>query len=189
MKGSKQIVPVVEKIPAEIEAMAGGTTSQTAVGGMISKLSAAKIATRAGCGVFIAASGAEPAILSRLLEGKGPGTFFVPNGIPSKQRSVGSPIFSRPTGTIQINASAVPVIQKQGRSLLAVGVTGAIGKFEEGDIVNVAGPDGTVVARGAASFSQAETISIAGMRSDEVGALFPGKRRLEVVHRDDLAVL
>ncbi|HYD84468.1 MAG TPA: glutamate 5-kinase, partial [Opitutus sp.] len=53
LRGTKQIVPVVERITPEIEAMAGGTTSETAVGGMISKISAAKLATRSGCGVFI----------------------------------------------------------------------------------------------------------------------------------------
>src|SRR5690606_35932680 len=62
-RGSGEIVPVVEKITAEIEAMASGTSSETAVGGMISKIAAAKLATKAGCGVFIA-SGAEPDILN-----------------------------------------------------------------------------------------------------------------------------
>src|SRR5690606_3610363 len=54
MKGTRQVVPVVERITPEIEAMAGGTSSETAVGGMVSKLAAARLATRAGCGVFIA---------------------------------------------------------------------------------------------------------------------------------------
>ena len=54
LKGTGEIVPVVEKITPAIEAMAGGTTSETATGGMISKITAAKLATRAGCGVFIA---------------------------------------------------------------------------------------------------------------------------------------
>ena len=49
---------VVEKITPTIEAMAGGTTSETAVGGMVSKITAAKLATKSGCGVFIA-SGAD----------------------------------------------------------------------------------------------------------------------------------
>lgn len=78
-EGTGRIVRLVEKITPEIEAMAGATTSETAVGGMISKISAARLATRNGCGVFIAA-GAEPDILPRLLAGDGPGTFFVPNG-------------------------------------------------------------------------------------------------------------
>src|SRR5512133_1470573 len=54
LKGTGKLVPVVERVTAEIEAMAGGTISETAVGGMVSKISAARLATRAGCGVFIA---------------------------------------------------------------------------------------------------------------------------------------
>src|SRR5690606_24019353 len=81
MKGAGRISSVVEKITAEIEAMGGGTTDITATGGMISKITAAKLAVRAGCGVFIA-SGAEPDIIARLLGGTGPGTFFVPSGLP-----------------------------------------------------------------------------------------------------------
>jgi glutamate 5-kinase len=78
-RGSGKILPVVEKITPAIEAMADGTTSETAVGGMLTKISAAKLAVRSGCGVFIA-SGAEPDIVPRLFAGTGPGTFFVPHG-------------------------------------------------------------------------------------------------------------
>ena len=124
MRGTGAVVPVVRKITPEIEAMAGGTTSETAVGGMVSKISAAKIAVRAGCGVFIA-SGAEPDIITRLIAGNGPGTFFVPSGLPLESRKRWLAYFQRPSGTIHVNACAVPVLREQGRSLLAVGVTGA----------------------------------------------------------------
>src|SRR4051812_28493453 len=127
-KGTGKIVPVIERITPEIEAMAGGTTSETAVGGMISKISAAKIATRAGCGVFIA-SGSEPEILTQLFAGRGPGTFFVPDGLPLEAKKRWLAYYQRPTGTLFINACAVPVLRDQGRSLLAVGVTGAKGAF------------------------------------------------------------
>jgi len=50
LDGTGEIVPFVAKITPEVEAMARGTTSETAVGGMVSKLSAAKLALRAGCG-------------------------------------------------------------------------------------------------------------------------------------------
>jgi glutamate 5-kinase len=188
LKGSGEIVAVVEKITPQIEAMAGGTTSETATGGMISKISAAKIATRAGCGVFIA-SGAEPDIVARLLGGTGPGTFFVPSGLPLDSKKRWLAYFQRPTGTILINAPAVPVLREQGRSLLAVGVTGAAGEFAAGDVVNIAGPDGVVIARGTSGFSSSVTIQLAGLRSEAVGRLHPGRKHLEIVHRDDLALL
>src|SRR4051812_31178836 len=188
MKGTKEIVPVVEKITPEIEAMAGGTTSETAVGGMVSKITAAKLATRAGCGVFIA-SGAEPEILAKLFGGRGPGTFFVPSGLPLDAKKRWLAYFQRPAGTIYVNECAVPVLREQGRSLLAVGVTGAKGEFVAGDIVNIAGPEKTIFARGKSAFARDEIAAVAGKKGDAVALLHPARKRLEVVHRDDLALL
>jgi glutamate 5-kinase len=188
MKGTRDVIPVVERITPEIEAMAEGTTSETATGGMISKISAAKLATRSGCGVFIA-SGAEPSIITRLLSGHGPGTFFVPNGLPLEARKRWLAYFQRPAGTVLVNACAVPVLRDDGRSLLAVGVTGARGDFSAGDIVNIAGPDESVFARGKAGFSSEEIVAIAGQKGDAVALRHPNRKRLEVVHRNDLVLL
>ncbi|MBM3866699.1 MAG: glutamate 5-kinase [Verrucomicrobia bacterium] len=188
LRGTGQIVPVVERITPEIEAMAGGTTSETAVGGMVSKISAARLATRAGCGVFIA-SGAEPRILARLLSGQGPGTFFVPSGLPLEARKRWLAHFQRPAGTLRVNARAVPALRERGGSLLAVGITGAEGEFTAGDIVNISGPDGHVFARGRAGFGREEIGAMAGRQGEELARLYPGRRRLEVVHRNDLVVL
>ena len=188
LRGTGQIVPVVERITPEIEAMAGGTTSETAVGGMVSKISAARLATRAGCGVFIA-SGAEPRILARLLSGQGPGTFFVPSGLPLESRKRWLAYFQRPAGTVRVNARAIPALRERGGSLLAVGVTCAEGEFAAGDIVNIAGPDGQVFARGRTGFGREEIPALAGRQGAELARLYPGRRRLEVVHRNDLVVL
>jgi glutamate 5-kinase len=188
MKGTGKIVPVVEKITPEIEAMAGGTTSETAVGGMVSKISAAKLATKAGCGVFIA-SGSEPEIITKLLAGRGPGTFFVPSGLPMEAKKRWLAYFQRPAGTIYVNECAVPVLREQGRSLLAVGVTGSKGEFAAGDIVNIAGPEKEIFARGKSAFSSDELPAIAGKHGDDVASLYPTRKRLEVVHRNDLVLL
>ncbi len=192
LRGTRQIVPVVEKITPEIEAMAGGTTSETATGGMISKIAAAKLATKAGCGVFIA-SGSEPNILSRLFAGHGPGTFFVPNGLPMEAKKRWLAYFQRPAGTLFVNARAVPALREQGRSLLAVGVTGAAGEFAAGDIVNIAGEsEGSPAlpfARGKSTFGSDEIPAIAGKHGEALSALYPQRKRLEVVHRNDLVLL
>jgi len=181
-------VPMVEKITPSIAAMAGGTTSETAVGGMISKISAARLATRAGCGVFIV-SGTEPDVIARSLAGNGPGTFFAPNGLPMEARKRWIAYFQRPTGTIFVNECAVPVLCKKGSSLLAVGVTHADGNFKSGDIVNVAKPNGTVIARGKTAFALEEIPKLAGKQSDEMRDLFPQRKKLEIIHRDNLALL
>jgi glutamate 5-kinase len=188
LKGTREVIPVVDRITPEIEAMAGGTSSETATGGMISKISAAKLATRSGCGVFIA-SGAEPSILARLLGGRGPGTFFVPHGLPMEAKKRWLAYFQRPAGTVYVNACAVPVLRDDGRSLLAVGVTGARGEFSAGEIVNIAGPDDSVFARGKVGFSSDEIAAIAGQKGEAVALRHPNRKRLEVVHRNDLVLL
>jgi glutamate 5-kinase len=187
-KGTGKVIPVVERITPEIEALAGGTESATAVGGMISKLSAIKMAARSGCGVIIA-SGEDPAILPRLLAGDARGTFFVPEKIPLDARKRWLAWFQQPAGTVRVDAGAERALRDQGRSLLAKGATAIEGEFNEGDVVAIAGPDGRVVARGIAQFSSVEAAAIAGRASHEIAQKFPDRKRFELVHRDSLVVL
>lgn len=188
MKGTGLILPVVEKITPQIEAMAGGTTSETAVGGMISKITAAKLATRAGCGVFIA-SGAVTGIVPQLLSGRGVGTFFVPSGLRMEAKKRWLAYFQRPHGTITVDANAVRALTEQGRSLLAVGVTGSKGDFPEGEIVNIAGPTGAIIARGKVNFPSNEISTLSGLQSEQMRTLFPKHTHFEVVHRNNLVLL
>ncbi len=188
MKGTGKIIPVIEKITPEIEAMAGGTSNERAVGGMVSKISAAKLATRAGCGVFIA-SGEEKNVLPRLLSGQGPGSFFVPSGIPLDAKKRWLAYFQRPTGTLTVHANAVSPLTEQGRSLLAVGVTKTTGVFSEGDVVNISDPKGTIFARGTSHYSSTDMQTVMGKKESELKVLFPKRKRLEVIHRNELALL
>ncbi len=187
-KGTGQLVPVVERITPEIEAMAGGTTSETAVGGMISKIAAAKLAVKGGCGVFIA-SGAEEDIVPRLLSGGGPGTFFVPSGLRMEAKKRWLAYFQRPKGMVFVDTNAVRPLREGGGSLLAVGVTGAQGRFAAGDIVNISGPGGLVFARGKTAYGSEDIARLAGLKSEALKACFPQRRRLEVVHRNDLVLV
>jgi glutamate 5-kinase len=201
MKGTGKVVPVVEKITPEIEAMAGGTTSETAIGGMISKISAAKLAAKSGCGVFIA-SGAEPEVLNKIFSGRSPGTFFVPSGLPMEAKKRWLAYFQRPTGTILVNTGAARALREGGKSLLAAGVVGVHGPFAAGDVVNlaVAGSEGDtavsdgdpaaeVFARGVAGFGEDEIPRIAGKTSDELHLIYRSRKHLEVIHRDNLVLL
>ena len=71
-----KLIPVVEEVTPEIEALAGGKGSSLAVGGMATKLSAAKIATGAGCDMIIT-HGADPDCLYDITDGKPVGTRFL----------------------------------------------------------------------------------------------------------------
>lgn len=74
-EGAK-LIPVVEYITPEIEALAGGSGSSVGTGGMVTKIRAAKIAKAAGCDTVIA-NGHDPAILYNIIEGKPEGTRFI----------------------------------------------------------------------------------------------------------------
>lgn len=183
-----RLISVVEAITPAIEALAGGTDSPTAVGGMSTKIAAARVATQSGCGVFIG-DGRQRTLLPDLVAGKAEGTFFVPRKVPLQSRKRWIAFFERPQGTLRIDAGAVEALREQGKSLLAKGITGCEGTFPEGSLISIAGPDGVVFARGLSRYSAAEVAAIAGQKSEAIQARFPERKHLEVVHRSSLVLL
>ncbi|MCL2500785.1 MAG: glutamate 5-kinase [Defluviitaleaceae bacterium] len=73
---SAKVYHEIEAVSPEIEALAGSSGSDFGTGGMATKLSSARMATANGIDTLIA-SGEDPAIIWKLLEGKQLGTFFV----------------------------------------------------------------------------------------------------------------
>lgn len=186
-QGRGALIPLVESITPEIEALAGGTTSTTAVGGMKTKLDAAQVATQSSCAVFLG-SGRDDQLIPDLLAGNPRGTLFLPRRATLGSRKRWVAWFEKPLGGVRIDAGAVKALMADGRSLLAAGVTGVGGTFAAGATVDVVGPDGRPVARGRVRFSSAELAALAGCSNAEVRRLHPD-RRPEVMHRDQLVVL
>ena len=75
-KANPKTISVIEKIDSALEKLARGTDSDTAVGGMKSKIEAAKIAVRSGIPLVIA-SGRKKNVLAKILGGEDEGTLFV----------------------------------------------------------------------------------------------------------------
>jgi glutamate 5-kinase len=188
LQGDKRVIPVVEKVDAEVMKLAGGTTSVTAVGGMVTKLDAARIANRSGCGVFIA-SGSEADVVQKIFSGNNPGTFFVPSGAPLESKKRWLAFFEHPKGTLRIDEGAAQALVEHGSSLLAKGIASIKGRFQAGEIIDVAGPEGQLVARGVAQFSSEELSRIARKDMSEIKTLFPGRKRLEAIHRNSMVML
>lgn len=180
------LIPFVAEITPAIEQMAQGTTSPTAVGGMVTKIEAAKIATKSGCAVFIG-SGEQQANLVEILNGKAEGTFFAPAGLELKDRKKWLAFFPKAKGRLLLNNGACDAILLKGGSLLASGVLEIEGDFEKAEVVTLLDQKGQTIARGISHFSSDDLRKILGKTNAEVLALFPGKNRPEVVHRDHLA--
>ncbi len=187
LKGSKRVVPVVESITPEIVKMAGGTSSSTSVGGMKTKVEAAKIATKSGCGVFLGC-GKNPEILKNLFRGKAEGTFFIPRKIPLVSKKRWLAFFEQPEGSVRVDEGACKALLHQGGSLLPKGVTGHSGDFRAGAVIDIEQPDGVDFARGVCQFDSDDLANVAGRDTEEIRAQFPDRRRFEVVHRDSLVM-
>lgn len=71
-----KLIPTVEEVTPEIEALAGGVGSSLGTGGMATKLRAAKMVTTQGCDMVIT-NGEHPERLYDIAEGKDVGTRFV----------------------------------------------------------------------------------------------------------------
>ena len=181
-----QFIERVAHITPEIEAMAGRAKPGLGSGGMATKIAAARIAVSAGCHMGIASGHQRHPI--RRIEAGARCTWFVPASTPlaaRKQWIVGT---RRPAGAIHIDAGALRALQA-GKSLLAAGVTGTVGRFDSGDTVSVLAPDGEEVARGIAAYSDADSARIMGRKSGDIESLLGFRGREELIHRDDLVIL
>ena len=171
-----ELIPFVAEITPVIEEMAKGTTNVTAVGGMSTKIEAAKIATKSGCAVFIG-SGESKTDLSSIIANDAEGTFF-PTWIGIKPAKKMAGIFPKPKGNIHIDDGASVAILDNGGSLLASGITQIDGPFNKADIVSLINLQGETIARGVSRFNSDELLSIKGMSNQEILEKFPERQRL-----------
>jgi glutamate 5-kinase len=176
----------VVQITPQIEAMAGRSVSGVGTGGMATKIAAARIAVHAGCHMCIA-SGHERHPIRRIESGAR-STWFMPHSTPVAARKQWIAGTLRPAGAVRIDAGARRALHS-GKSLLPAGVTGTLGRFEAGDTISVVAADGVEIARGIASYSDAEATRILGRRSGEIEGILGYRGRDELIHRDDLVIL
>jgi glutamate 5-kinase len=174
-KANPKTIPTIGEIDEQVEEMAGGTQSTTAVGGMASKIQAAKIVIRAGIPLVIA-SGRKKQVLAQVLEGQEEGTIFIPQPNKLKGRKRWIAFFHHPRGSLFVDEGAKKALREGGKSLLPPGIARCEGNFAAGDIVSIRDLNGTEFARGIAKYASA----------DVQARQLP---RTEVVHRDDLVVL
>jgi glutamate 5-kinase len=180
-------IPLVEELTPEIEAMAGGSNASAGVGvgGMATKLTAARIAQGAGCATLITL-GNRPDPLQAVEDGAR-ATLFEPSQSPSaayKSWIAGS---LAPQGSVTVDAGAVTAL-KSGKSLLPAGVRKVEGRFEKGDAVLVLDPSGREVGRGLSRYDAAEAERIMGLRSDAIEGVLGYTEGPTLIHADDLAL-
>ena len=180
-----RLVPRVERITPEIEAMAGAAGSGLSRGGMQTKIEAGKIATAAGTHMVIAPGHLDHPL--RAIEDGARCTWFLTAGNPVTARKKWIAGSLEPKGTLTIDAGAVAALRR-GNSLLPVGVVRIEGGFARGDAVIIRGPDGIEIGRGLCAYDAEDAQKIRGRSSGEIDAILGFSGRAEMVHRDDLVV-
>ncbi len=176
---------VITAITPEIEAMAGEAATELSRGGMVTKLTAAKIAVAAGTHMVIA-SGKTLHPLRALGEGA-PCTWFLAaaNPVAARKRWIAGTL--EPKGVVVIDDGARAALQAGG-SLLPAGVKGVSGQFERGEAVVIRDEAGRDIGRGLIAYTAEEAAQIAGRNSMEIAATLGYAGRAALIHRDDMAL-
>jgi glutamate 5-kinase len=182
LAGAKLLREVKEVTEKELRMCSG--TSVVGKGGMLSKLNSAKRAMEAGVKVVVANGSAENAVL-KAMNGE-IGTVFIPTS-KMNPKKYWIAFASEPRGRIVVNAGAEKAIVESKGSLLTVGVIGSDGKFDKGDVVEIANEKGKVIAKGITNYFSGELGKIRGMEEGEIQKLL-GYEYREVVPRANMVV-
>jgi glutamate 5-kinase len=181
-----QHLPVVPRITAEIEAMAGGAASELSRGGMTTKIEAGKIAVAGGAHMLIA-DGRPKNPLAAVAAGARC-TWFLSGATPAGARKswIGGTL--EPRGALYVDAGAARALAA-GASLLPVGVTRVEGEFQRGDAVLIRDADGAELGRGLVAYDATEARLILGRASRAIEEALGHPGRTAMVHRDDMALI
>ncbi len=172
----KKVIRVVDEITPQIKALASSTDKKTCVGGMITKIEAAKIAVDSGIPCVIANGKHKNVIICAIKNLGEVGTLFVPKkGLTARERWIA--FGTKPKGKILVDDGAKRALLNK-KSLLSVGVTGLEGNFEIGDIVSVIDKQNYEFARGKVGLSSKQLDKVKGSHYDK-----------EIIHRDNIVIL
>jgi glutamate 5-kinase len=181
------VIPTVQRLDQSVFDLVRDRATGLSKGGMASKLLAAKQATVAGENVIIA-SGRTPGVLAKIIAGEVVGTLILARGqsVAARKRWIG--FTAQPRGQLVLDAGARRAIEHQGRSLLAIGILKAIGRFNKGDVVALCDAGGEEFARGLTNYSSEEVLRIRGLKTEEIAQTLGHCPHEEVVHRNNMVV-
>jgi glutamate 5-kinase len=163
----------------------GGTGSGVGLGGMVTKVEAARIATSAGVTVVLTSAAQAAAALA----GDDVGTLFHPTGERTGTRLLWLEHATDARGRLHLDPGAVDAVVRRRLSLLPAGITQVDGAFVSGDPVDLVDENGHAVARGLVNFDATELPGLLGRSTRDLARELGPAYEREVVHRDDLVIL
>jgi len=183
-----ELIDRVSRVTPDIEKLAGKSGSQVTVGGMLTKVLAAKKTMSFGIPTLLV-SGLDDAVLDRVARGESVGTLFWSGRGRIRDRKHWIAHTLKPMGRLTVDPGAVKALVEGGKSLLPAGVREVEGVFGFGNAVSVVDPSSREIARGLVNYDNEVLARIKGLKTSEVRKLVGTNFYEEVVHRDDLVVL
>jgi glutamate 5-kinase len=173
---------------SELDRMAGGSVSGLGLGGMVTKVRAARLAARSGTATLIAPGKGE-GVLARVRAGEQVGTLITPvqEAQAARKRWLAGQLQLQ--GKLTLDTGAVHALRRQGKSLLAVGVKAVQGAFHRGDVVACIDEQGREIARGLVNYDALESTRIKGQPSSKFQQILGYLDDEELIHRDNLVLL
>ncbi len=173
-----QLIRVVDNITPEIEHAAQKSGSTFSVGGMKTKISAAKICMDAGCDVVIA-SGREKDVIAHALNNETGTRFVSRKKMSNRQRWI---LHSQPKGTITLDCGGAKEALLNNNSLLPAGIASCDGNFKKNDVVEIKD-----VGKATVDYSSDEIEKIKGKKLSEVKSILGSKGHV-VVKKENMVL-
>jgi len=172
---------------ADIEHFIKPPEGDIGLGGMQSKVEAARRATLHGLPVVVGPA-ASSRFLNELMQGDDVGTLLLPHGSPLPSRKHWIAYTLKPQGRIVVDAGACRALEQRHASLLPAGIVSTTGSFKVGDAVLIVNESGKEVARGLARYGADAVNRLAGGHSQQIAERIGAHAGDEIVHRDDIVL-
>ncbi|HRI10208.1 MAG TPA: glutamate 5-kinase [Nannocystaceae bacterium] len=177
-------IPEIDAVDDATLGLAEGT-SAGGTGGMASKLAAAQAAGRSGIPTLVARG--EGGVLARALAGEDVGTLVHGEARRSSHRRHIA-VEAAAKGALVANDGAIAALRERKASLLPIGVTGVVGGFRRGEVVEIRDGSGRVFGRGLVNYDASECKALCGRHSSEIAGILGWQGYDEVITRDNLVL-
>ncbi len=182
-----RLIPVVEQIDSHIVEYTSKYSGQWGLGGMRSKIMAARKVTAGGIAVIVA-SGRKEGVLQEIIKGKPLGTLFLPQKPTLSRKKHWIAFTLKPKGDIIVDEGARKAVLDKGKSLLPSGVLEVQGRFGIGACVQLLDQKARVIGKGLVNYSSSDIIKIRGLKTSEIEKRLEFKHSDEVIHRDNMVI-
>ena len=169
-----KIIPQIKIVDQKILSLARKDTSSLGLGGMISKLTFARLAT--GMGIKVSIFGIKKAngILEAMKDQYGTVCLAQPSSLSARKKWLASG--SLVAGGLQIDHGAVKALRNR-KSLLAVGMVKIVAPFEAGEVIEILDPEMEILALARTRKSAQELNQLTN------------KTNIEIAHADEIVLL